>query len=166
MNKHGFLPLMLLLCSACITASGLAQQQEAGEQDIYSGFYSREGNYGDIAKSSGNSHYIKFYPENRFVRLYIPFPYSKEVTSDAINAAFDAAVKETSGSAYIRGKFGVMQQPVIAHIDSFRRLEGQIMYDCGKARPCRIEFGNESMNEIKPGIVMEHNTPYKRVRIR
>ena len=44
------------------------------DAEIYSGYYSREQNYGELARASGKSHYIRFYPENRIVRLLIPFP--------------------------------------------------------------------------------------------
>lgn len=163
-QDYYLLTVLLLLWSMSVNGPASAQQPPDHETDIYTGYYSREGNFGEMAKSSGNSHFIKFYPDKRFVRLYIPYPYSEEVSSVAINAAFAAAFKRTTGSAYIRDKFDVMEQPVVAHIDSYRVVEGTVMYDCGKARPCRIEFDDGSMNEVKPGVVMEHNIPYTHVK--
>lgn len=155
--------MTILLSCALLADSSLAQQEKTAAPDIYSGFYSREGNYGKVARESGNSHYVKFYPESRIIRLYVPFPYSKSLQAETINAAFDAIVKTTSGSAYIRDKFGVMEQQVVAHTDSFRWIDGQAMYDCGKARPCKIEFEPDSMTVIEPGVVMEHRVSYERV---
>lgn len=155
--------IIFLISCTLLTGSSRAQQEKIATPDIYSGFYSREENYGKVARESGNSHYVKFYPENRIIRLYIPFPYSKNLQAEAINAAFDAVVKTTSGSAYIRDKFGVMEQQIVAHTDTFRWIDGQAMYDCGKARPCKIEFVPDSMTVIEPGVVMEHRVSYERV---
>ncbi|HEY5734379.1 MAG TPA: hypothetical protein VIU36_06415 [Gammaproteobacteria bacterium] len=164
MKKVCSFSLMIFLIScALLTGSSWAQQEKIATPDIYSGFYSREENYGKVARESGNSHYVKFYPENRIIRLYIPFPYSKSLKAEAINAAFDTIVKTTTGSAYIRDKFGVMEQQSVAHTDTFRWIDGQAMYDCGKARPCKIEFEPDSMTVIEPGVVMEHRVSYERV---
>ena len=56
-----------------------------------------------------------------------------------------------------------MEQQSVAHTDTFRWIDGQAMYDCGKARPCKIEFEPDSMTVIEPGVVMEHRVSYERV---
>lgn len=81
-------PLILTLSFPGICWS----QQGEDKVDIYAGFYSRAENYQEMAEESGHSHYIKFYPENRIARLYIPFPYSKTQKADVINAMFDVAI--------------------------------------------------------------------------
>jgi len=142
----------------------LAEKSAVNKQNIFSGYYSREGNDGKMAQSSGNSHYVKFYPENRIIRLYIPYPYSKTVKSDAIKHVFLTAVKKSTGSAYIRGKFGVMDEQIVAHLDTFHWVDDQVMYDCGKSAPCEVVFDDSSMTVIKPGIVMDHKILYELVR--
>jgi hypothetical protein len=132
---------------------------------IYTGYYSREGNDGKMALTSGNNHYIRFYPENRIIRLYIPYPYSKKVKPGAIKLAFDAAAKKSTGSAYIRDKFGVMDEPIVAHLDFFRWVDGHIMYDCGKPKPCKVLFNGGFMTVIKSGIVLEHKIRYEHVNV-
>ena len=86
-----FLPALLLVWGMSANGPAWAQPPPDHGSDIYTGYYSREGNFGEMAKSSGNSHFVKFYPDKRFVRLYIPYPYSEQVASEAINAAFAAA---------------------------------------------------------------------------
>ena len=98
------------------------------------------------------------------VRMFIPFPYSKTVKPNAINTAFDAAVKRTSGSAYIRDKFNVLEKPAVVHLDTFRWIDGQVMYDCSNAAPCKINFNEKSMTIIKPGVVLEHEILYDLVK--
>jgi len=162
--KADFSIALTFLLISGIFCSGLSyadtDKPSVTTQKIYSGFYSREGNNGEMAKTSGNNHYIKFYPENRIIRLYIPFPYSKTVKPDVINSAFDTAAKKSSGSAYIRDKFGVMDESVVAHLDFFRWVDGQVMYDCGKPTPCRVVFDESYMTVIKPGMVLEHKIRY------
>lgn len=143
-----------------------AETSAADKKHLYSGYYSREGNDGKMAQTSGNNQYLRFYPEKRIVRLYIPYPYSKTVKPELINRAFNAVLKETSGSAYIKGKFGVMDEKIVAHLDFFHWVEGQVMYDCGKPKPCKVTFADNSLTVIKPGIVLEHKIRYDAVRDR
>jgi len=129
-RKSRFL-VIAMTCISVILISGIgwAQETDSGQPDIYTGFYSQEGNYGELGETSGHSHYVKFYPPNRMVRMFIPFPYSKMVRPDAISTAFNMAVKRTSGSAYIRDKFSVFEKPAVVHLDSFRWVDDQVMFD-------------------------------------
>ena len=154
---------LLMIIGLLASGTSFAEKPSINNQHIYSDYYSREGNDGKMAQSSGNNHYIKFYPENRIVRLYIPYPYSKTVKPESINLAFNTAIYVSEGSAYIRDKFGVMDEPIIAHLDFFRWVDEQVMYDCGKSMPCRVQFDNGFMTVIKPGIVLEHKIRYERV---
>lgn len=158
------IPALFMVSVVFISESAVAEESKNNRQHIYSGYYSREGNDEKMAQTSGNNHYVKFYPENRIIRLYIPFPYSKTVKPAAINAAFNAAVKQSSGSAYIRDKFGVMEEPIVAHLDFFRWVDEQVMYDCGKPTPCKVDFATGFMTVIKPGIVLEHKIRYDLVK--
>lgn len=142
----------------------IAGQSYAEKQHIYSGYYSREGNNGKMAQTSGNNQYLKFYPQNRIIRLYIPFPYAQSVKPEAINQVFGKAVKASTGSAYIRDKFNVMTEPVVVHLDFFRWVDGQVMYDCSKPKPCKVIFDDGSMTVVKPGMVLEHKIRYKLVK--
>ena len=133
---------------------------------IYAGYYSREGNNGQVAQTTGNNTYIKFYPKNRIIRLYIPFPYAEKVKPAAIKKAFDNAAKKSSGIAYIRDKFGVMEKPVVANLDTFRWVDKQVMYDCGKSEPCKVSFDDKSMTVLKPGMVVPHKIQYQRITVK
>jgi len=163
-NNRSFFLILSLFAGVLMSGLSWAQQEQASHPDIYSGYYSQKDNYGEIGETTGLSHYVKFYPENRIVRLHVPFPYSKTVKSDAINKAFNAAEKKTKNAAYIRDKFGVMEKPVIAHLDTFRWVDGQVMYDCSNAAPCKIKFSEDSMIVIKPGIVLEREILYSLIK--
>ena len=156
--------ILTLLSGVLFSGISWAEEEAGGQRDIYAGYYSQEGNYGELGETSGHSHYVKFYPKNRILRLYIPFPYSKTVKPVAISTAFNTAAKKTSGSAYIRDKFGVMDVDIIAHLDTFRWVDGQVMYDCSNAAPCKIKFDDDSMTIIKPGVVLEHEILYELIK--
>ena len=136
----------------------------ADAEKIYTGFYSREGNNEQMAQTTGNNTYVKFYPKNRIIRLYIPYPYAKTVKPEAIHKAFENAAKKSSGIAYIRDKFGVMEEKVVASLDTFRWVDKQVMYDCGKTEPCRVSFDDNSMTVLKPGMVVAHKINYALVK--
>ena len=129
--------------------------------DIYGGYYSREGNDGGLARASGNSHYIRFYPGNRIVRLIIPFPYAAAVEPEDIRRVFELAAGRTTGSAYISDTFGVLEERVMAQLDSVRIIDGTRYYDCGVSTPCRIEFDESGMTIYQKGLVKDHVTAYE-----
>ena len=166
MNKYfSAMIKLVLLAGVFISGASYAEKTSGIDQKIYSGFYSREGNDADVAQTTGNNTYVKFYPETRIVRLYIPYPYSKSVTAEEINAAFDAAVKKSTKSAYIRSKFGVMKQDVVGHLDTFRWIDNQVMFDCGKTEPCKVSFSDKSMTVLKPGMVVSHKINYMKINV-
>ena len=164
MRKKSSMPLSFIFMLATFFSGVLsAEQMTTDEQKIYAGYYSREGNDAKMAQTTGSNTYIKFYPEKRIVRLYIPYPYSKTVKPNEINAAFNNAAKKSTGSAYIRGKFSVMKEDVVAHLDFYHWVNKQVMYDCSKPKPCKITFSDNAMTVIKPGIVLEHKINYSLV---
>ena len=159
-KRFSIMLTFFLFAGAFISGNSYADKPSSNVDKIYSGFFSREVNDGKMAQTSGNNHYIKFYPENRIIRLYIPYPYSKSVKPETIIKAFNSAEKKSSGSAYIRDKFGVMDELVVAHLDFYRWIDKQLMYDCGKPKPCKITFDDKFLTVIKPGIVVEHKIRY------
>lgn len=163
-KKFSTIFTFLLLSGVFASGVSFADEISVNKQNIYSGFYSREGNNADMAKTIGNNTYIRFYPENRIVRLYIPYPYSKTVKPETINQAFNSAVKKSTSSAYIRDKFGVMDELIVVHLDFFRWIDNQVMFDCSKPTPCKIDFNENSMTVIKPGIVLEHKVQYELIK--
>lgn len=138
-----------------------AEDAEPIPEKIFKGYYSREGNNAKHAETNGYNIYVKFYPNNRVIRLNIPYPYAKTVKPETIHKAFDNADKKSSGIAYIKDKFDVMEVKITAILDTFRWIDNQVMYDCGKNEPCKISFGDKSMTVLKPGMVVAHKINYE-----
>ncbi len=157
-------PLLFAAVASMLFPGVAFSQQEEADIIVYSGYFSRQGNNGKMAEISGYSHYVKFYPNNRIIRLFIPYPYSKGITPDVIREVFSTVNRETTGSAYIRDTFGLLDKPVVAHLDVVRRVDGQIMFDCGDATPCTIEFPDDSMQVIKRGVVKDHVMDYVHIK--
>jgi len=154
----GDLALSFLFCLLLFPGQGYAV---GGTHENLSGYYSREQNDGELARASRTSHYIRFYPDNRVVRLLIPFPYPTTLTPDTIRKVFHKASQETTGSAYISGTFDLLDEKIVAHLDFIRRIDGDVMFDCDRAVPCRMEFDESSMRIIKKGLVKDHVTSYQ-----
>lgn len=156
---------LMFVVSASLLYPGISYS-ELEEKDIvvYSGYYVREGSEGKTAKLSGKSHYIKFYPGKRVIRLYIPYPYSSTLSPDIIRQVFSAANQKSSNSSFIRDKFGLLEQPVVAHLDTFRIVNNEVQYDCSNTAPCRIVFMEGALNTIKKAIVGEHVIKFEHVK--
>ena len=152
-----FLSVVLIMFSVALYA------QEDEDVLVYSGYFSREQNDGEMARITGKSHYVKFFEGNRFIRLYIPYPFSKTVKPDDISKIFQIVNKRTTASAYIKEDFGILSENIIAHIDVIRRVNGDVMYDCGVISPCKIVFAKDSFKVLQKGIFKDHVTNYEYV---
>ena len=146
-----------------ILISGATYAIQEEDVVVYSGYYSREQNEGEMAQISGKSHYVKFYSDDRFVRLYIPYPFSKSVRSEQITRIFALVDEKYKVNAFIKDDFGILTEKIIAHIDVYRRVNGEIMFDCGISAPCKVVFDEDAFRVIKKGIVKDHVTIYHHI---
>ncbi|GJL81352.1 MAG: hypothetical protein DHS20C01_09860 [marine bacterium B5-7] len=156
----------LLLFVIVFTGSVFAQDTHAQDDNnalITSGYFVREGNDSDLAELSGANQYIRFFSKNRIVRLYIPYPYSAEVSADAIRKVFESVSAQTTKSAYIRGDFGILDEAIVAHIDKVKTIDGRVMFDCSLSAPCEIIFSDNEMIIMNPGIVKKLEVHYRLV---
>lgn len=157
-NFKTFVLFYVLFALVLISNQVLAQDED--DVVVYTGYFAREQNDGEMARMSGKSHYVKFYPENRFIRLYIPYPFSKTVEPSSIHKIFDIVNKKTRSDAFIKDDFGILDEKIIAHVDVVKRINGEIMFDCSITAPCKIKFKDNAFVVIKKGIVKDHVTRY------
>jgi hypothetical protein len=151
--------IMLSIAIPGITFS----QDLASPVDMYSGHYSREGNNGSPSAAINHSTYIKLFEDQWIVTLYIPLPYSASVDSTAITKVLDQAKKQTTTSAYLRGKFGQLTELATVQVEKFGYLEDRIVFECGSLAPCTITLGDGFLELIKPGMLNEHIIRYTHV---
>lgn len=157
---------VLSFIPAALIAQDRQSDAESGEKlMVYNGFFSREENDGKMARMSGKSHYMKFYPPNRVIRLFIPYPYSTTVKAEAISRVFAQVSKKSIGDAFIRGKFGVMDQDVIANIGTVKIGGDVILFDCDSSSPCKVIFMDNALQVVKKGILADHIIEYEHIDI-
>ncbi len=151
----------LLLGNAMLFGGVAAGQAPAGEN--LQGFYARLGNDGSPSQTSGNNIYIKFYPDRWLGMLFVPYPYASAVEAPVIARVFDNARKQASGSAYIKGRFDLLDEAATIHIERYGYLQDRIAFECGGMSACTIKTGDGFIELIKPGVINEHIIRYRHV---
>lgn len=155
---------MLCTLISIITFPGISESAPLlGSEGAFSGHFSREGNNSSPSKTTRNNIYIKFFPERWIAMLFVPYPYATNVEPPVITQVFKEAKKQTTGSSYIKGKFGHLAEAATVHIERYGYLEDRIIFECGSLAPCTIKLANDSLELIKPGVINEHIIRYHRV---
>ncbi len=131
--------------------------------DIYSGHYVREGNNGSSSGAINHSIYIKLFEDQWIATGYIPLPYASSVEPTAVTKVLEEAKKQTSTSAYLRGKFGQLTELATVQVEKFGYLEDRIVFECGSLAPCTIIVGDGFLELTKPGMLNEHIIRYTQV---
>lgn len=151
-----------------ITLPGAVFAQQASDTtDIFSGYYSRDGNDKSPAKTINSNIYIKLYKDKDMsqwvVTLFIPYPYATNLKPAVINKVFAQAKKQSPKSAYLRGKFGQLEEKATVQIERFGYMQDKIIFECGSLSPCTIKIADGYLDLIKPGIINEHIIKYNHV---
>ena len=147
---------LALFVAAVLPPSALMAAQQADEMDIYAGHFSMEGNKGSATRATDHNIYIKFFEERWIVTLYIPHPYADTVDPQMITNALEQAKNRTKTSAYLKGKFGRLEESSIASVERFGYLEDRLVFECNSLAPCTIKLNDGYLEMIKPGVINEH----------
>ncbi len=154
--------LGLLLACSSYPAVVFSAQQPSLNEDL-SGHYSRDGNNGSPSKTSGNNIYIKFFEDRWVGVLFIPYPYATGVEAAVVTQVFEAARKQTTTSALMKGKFGLLSEAATIQIERYGYLGDRIVFECGSLAPCTIRLDDGFLELIKPGVINEHIIKYNHV---
>lgn len=152
---------ILLVCTSFPAVVFGAQQ--AGLLEDLSGHYSRDGNNGSPSKTAGNNIYIKFFADRWVGMLFIPYPYATGVDAPVVTQVFEAARKQASSAALMKGKFDLLSEAATIQIERYGYLEDHIVFECGSLAPCTIKMGDGFLELIKPGVINEHIIRYNHV---
>ena len=151
-----------MLACLLLPASVLAgSHSDVGEN--LAGFYAREGNNASPAKTSGNNIYIKFFDDRWVGMMFIPYPYAVDVDDKTIGRVFQAARKQATSAALMKGKYGLLSEAATIQLERYGYLQQRIVFECGALSPCTIKPGDGSLDLIKPGIINEHIIRFKHV---
>ena len=154
---------LLLLCAPLAVCASSADTSGFGES--MRGYYAREGNSGSPAQAAGNNIYIRFFAERWLAMLFLPYPYAEKVQPATIAAVFDRARAQTDSSAYLRGRFDLLQENATLQIERYGYLENRIVFECGSLAPCTIRLGEGYLELIKPGVINEHIVRYRHIAV-
>ncbi len=154
-----------LLTTAILLLPALPDSgRAAGQTDIYSGYYSRDGNDDLAARTTGNSIYIKFYPDQWVIMLYVPYPYSLSADSATLHQAFRNIKRQARSKSYIKSTFGILKEKATAHIETYQMLDDSTaMFECDGTAPCRVKFNGDYMEMIKAGMINNHIIGFTRI---
>ena len=147
---------LALTAAAVLLPTTLMAGQKADKMDIYAGHFSMEGNKGSATRATNHNIYIKFFEGQWIVTLYIPHPYADMLDPQTITDALEQAKKRTAVSAYLKGKFGQLEETSIASVERFGYLEDRIVFECNSLAPCTIKRNDGFLELIKPGVINEH----------
>jgi len=154
--------LAILLACASFPAAVFSAQQPSLNEDL-SGHYSRDGNNGSPSETAGNSIYIKFFEDRWVGMLFIPYPYAIDVEAPVVTQVFDAARKQATSAALMKGKFDLLSEVATIQIERYGYLGDRIVFECGSLAPCTIRMGDSFLELIKPGVINEHIVRYNHV---
>ena len=134
------------------------------DSDTFNGYFSRLGNDGTPASTTGKSLYIKYYPDEWVILLYIPFPYSKTVAEQTVHQAFAEVREKYKSNSFVKGKFGGLAESTIADVEPYRMENGRALFACGSGGTCATEFVEGDIQIVKQGILGEHIIKYLHIR--
>lgn len=147
---------LALTAAAALLPTTLVAGQQADKMDIYAGHFSMEGNKGSATRATNHNIYIKFFDGQWIATLYIPHPYADTLDPQTITDALEQAKKRTATSAYLKGKFGRLEESSIASVERFGYLEDRLVFECNSLAPCTIKLNDGFLEMIKPGVINEH----------
>lgn len=152
-----------MLAAIAVFPGVILSEQQTNKMDIYEGHFAREGNNESPSRTINNNIYIKFFENQWIATLYVPQPYAATVEPATITQALEQAKKQTTSSAYIRGKFGQLKERAIVRVEKFGYIEDRIIFECGSLAPCTIKLADGYLDLIKPGVINEHIIKYNHV---
>ena len=152
-----------MLVTMAVFPGRILSEQQTSKMDFFAGHFAREGNNDSPSRTINNNIYIKFFENQWITTLYVPQPYAATVEPATITQALEQAKKQTTSSAYIRGKFGVLEERAIVRVEKFGYIEDRIIFECGSLAPCTIKLADGYLELIKPGVINEHIIKYNHV---
>lgn len=159
-----FASLLVFLLLGVALQPSMANDEVAVDVDIYSGYYSRDRTDGKASEIAGSSQYIKFYPNQWVVMIYIPYEYSQTLGAEQILAALNDIKSKAKVQTYFKAKFGSLTEISVAHVEIYRVMgKNQLEFECDGTAPCRVKFSGDIMEVRKAGMLSDHIVDYNRI---
>jgi len=154
---------LALIVGLSVSSSITTAQSNNPPNTFLEGYYSRQGNKGSPAATSGHSIYLKFYPDQRVALLYIPYPYSKTLQPSKLDEIFSKLGDQINPGSYVKDNFDLLEEPVVVNMERYQTKGNRVAFECSGSAPCLGEFDNSSMTLSKPGVVGDHIIKFDKV---
>ena len=128
--------------------------------DLQGAAFSRAGNNTEAAAAAGNNIYLGLLPGDRIAMLYVPWPYGESVDHGTIDRILRGLAGSDENAAYIRSRFGHLEQDAVVAIEPYRLIQDEIVFECSALAPCRLRIREDHLEMIRPGIINEHIVRY------
>ena len=151
------------LLAAATVFPGSAISLQTTNNDIFTGYYAREGNNGSPSRTLHHNVYMKLYlkeGQQWVAMLHIPLPYATTVNEAVIPKIFTKIGEQLSSSSYVRDTFGYLDEKATVQFERFGYMQDKIIFECGSLSPCTIKPADGYLELIKPGIINEHIIKY------
>ena len=151
----------LLTATIALPGSALATNN-----DIFSGYYAREGNNGTPSRTLHHNVYMKLYTgegQQWVALLHIPLPYASTVDEAVIPKIFEKIRKQLHSSSFVRDTFGYLDEKATVQYERFGYMQDKIIFECGSLSPCTIKPADGYLELIKPGMLNEHIIKYNHI---
>ena len=153
-----------IILTSTIAVSGNALATSGN--DIFSGYYAREGNNGSPSRTLHHNVYMKLYTnegQQWVALLHIPLPYASTVDEKVIPDIFKKIRSQLNSSSFVRDTFGYLDEKATVQFERFGYMQDKIIFECGSLSPCTIKPADGYLELIKPGMLNEHIIKYNHV---
>ena len=159
--------LLKCFCTSILMATiALPGITLATNNDIFSGYYAREGNNGTPSRTLHHNVYMKLYTgegQQWVALLHIPLPYASTVDEAVIPKIFEKIRKQLHSSSFVRDTFGYLDEKATVQYERFGYMQDKIIFECGSLSPCTIKPADGYLELIKPGMLNEHIIKYNHI---
>ncbi|NOQ68984.1 MAG: hypothetical protein GQ573_02555 [Gammaproteobacteria bacterium] len=167
MKNPLFKVISAVLFTALTVLPGISYALNATDNtSIFDGYYAREGNNGTPSRTLHHNVYMKLYTgegQQWVALLHIPLPYASTVDEAVIPDIFKNIRKQINSSAFVRGKFGYLEEKATVQFERFGYMQDKIIFECGSLSPCSIIPADGYLELIKPGMINEHIIKYNHI---
>ncbi len=167
MKNPLFKVISAVLFTALTVLPGISYALNATDNtSIFDGYYAREGNNGTPSRTLHHNVYMKLYTgegQQWVALLHIPLPYASTIDEAVIPDIFKNIRKQINSSAFIRGKFGYLEEKATVQFERFGYMQDKIIFECGSLSPCSIIPADGYLELIKPGMINEHIIKYNHI---
>ena len=166
MKKFLFKCFYTSVLTVTIAFPAIALSDVTKNNNIFLGYYTRDGINGSPSRPLHHNVYMKLYADDGqqwVALLHIPLPYASTVDETLIPEIFKKIRKKLHSSSFIRDTFGHLEEKATVQFERFGYMQDKLIFECGSLSPCTIKPADGYLELIKPGMINEHIIKYNHI---